>query len=256
VTATATITQARAGYARALGDDALILAQRCAEWVARAPELEEDVALANIGLDLLGQARLLLSHAGELEGRGRTEDDLAYFRDEREFTNLQLCELANGDFAQTIARLLVFSSYASALYRRLSTSTDETLAAIAAKAVKEVAYHRDHARTWLQRLAGGTPESARRMRNGLERVWPYVPELFVDDWLPRGLVETGVAVPPGDLRTEVMDELTQVLAEAGLAPPDVAPVPAGGRRGVHTEAMGYLLAEMQHIARSHPGAQW
>lgn len=256
MTATATTTEVHAGYVRALGDDALILAQRCAEWITRAPELEEDVALANIGLDLLGQARLLLSHAGELEGRCRTEDDLAYFREEREFRNLQLCELPNGDFAQTIARLLVFSSYAGALYRRLGGSTDETLSAIAGKAVKEVAYHRGHARTWSLRLGGGTEESARRMRAGLQRVWPYVPELFDDSWVPAGLVEAGVAVRPSDLRSQVMSEVSRVLAEAGLAVPELAPVPTTGRHGVHTEAMGDLLAEMQVVARAHPGAEW
>jgi len=253
-----------AAYALALGDDALVLAQRCGEWITNAPQLEEDVALANIGLDLLGQARTLLTYAGEvdgqidgqIDGKGRTEDDLAYLRDERSFTNVQLVELVNGDFAATMARLLAFSTYQLALYEELQHSADPTLAAIAGKAVKEVAYHRDHATSWVLRLGDGTELSHERMQAGLARVWPYVGELFDASWVAPGLIEQGVAVDVRALETGWRAYLDDVLAEATLEVPDVAQRPGGGRRGIHTEAMGYLLAEMQHIHRSHPGARW
>jgi ring-1,2-phenylacetyl-CoA epoxidase subunit PaaC len=245
-----------ARFALALGDDALILAHRCGEWISNAPQLEEDVALANIGLDLLGQARTLLTYAGEVEGRGRTEDDLAYLREERAFTNVQLVELPNGDFAVTMARLLAFSTYQLALYERLTASADETLAAVAAKAVKEVAYHRDHATSWVVRLGDGTEVSHERMRAGLERVWPYVEELFDSSCIDPDLLDRGVAMDVAQLRPGWEAYLRSVLAEAGLAWPDVAQRPGGGRHGVHTEAMGYLLAEMQHLHLSHPGARW
>jgi ring-1,2-phenylacetyl-CoA epoxidase subunit PaaC len=244
-------------YALRLGDDALIYAQRLAEWVTHAPELEEDVALANIGLDLLGQARTLLTYAGELEGRGRTEDDLAYLRDEREFGNVVLVEQPNGDFGEAMARLLVFSAYQHPLYERLTASADETIAAIAAKAVKEVAYHRDHARLWVVRLGDGTPESHERMVGGLERVWPYVDELFETDELEQRLAAEAVAVDRSTLRDGWTDFVREVLDEATLDWPD-EPLfrGTGGRSGLHTEPFGYLLAEMQHLVRSHPGAVW
>jgi ring-1,2-phenylacetyl-CoA epoxidase subunit PaaC len=245
-----------ARYALALGDDALILAHRCGEWISNAPQLEEDVALANIGLDLLGQARSLLTYAGEVEGRGRTEDDLAYLREERAFTNVQLVELPNGDFAVTMARLLVFSTYQLTLYEQLRTSSDETFAAVAAKAVKEVAYHRDHATSWVIRLGDGTDVSRARMQAGLGRVWPYVDEFFDTSWIDPELLDRGVAVDAAQLRPGWEAYLRSVLTEATLTWPEVAQRPTGGRRGVHTEAMGYLLAEMQHLHRSHPGARW
>ena len=247
---------ALARYALALGDDALILAHRCGEWIAQAPELEEDVALANIGLDLLGQARLLLTYAGEVEGTGRDEDALAYLRDEREFLNLQLVERPNEDFATTMARLLFFSTYTTSLYDRLSASTDERLAAIAAKARKEVAYHHEHAVSWVVRLGDGTQESHRRMQAGLARMWPYVAEIFDSGWLDAGLLGDRVAVDVATLRPEWDERVSAVLSEATLDLPESRWTASGGRRGVHTEAMGYLLAEMQHVHRSHPGATW
>jgi len=243
-------------YALRLGDDALVLAHRMAEWIASAPELEEDLALANIGLDLLGQGRALLTYAGEVDGTGRTEDDLAYFRDEREFVNCQLVELANGDFAVTMARLLVFASYQYELYDRLQSSRDSTLAAVAAKAVKEVAYHRDHATQWVLRLGDGTTESHRRMQAALDAIWPYVAELFEVDELVHGLAGRGIAVDPGELRDPAMGYLSGVIEQATLTVPDTSVRHTGGRRGIHTEALGYLLAEMQHLARTHPGAPW
>jgi ring-1,2-phenylacetyl-CoA epoxidase subunit PaaC len=224
-----------------LGDDALILAQRTAEWTTRAPELEEDVALANIALDLLGQARMLLTYAGELEGAGRDEDALAYRRDEPEFRNVLLVELDNGDFAHTMARLLIFSSYQVRLYERLATSPDSTIAAIAGKAVKEVVYHQDHAVQWTLRLGDGTEESHRRMQAGLDAMWPYAYELFEPD---------GVGF---DEWSSTVDD---VIARATLERPTTDWRPTGGRRGIHTEAMGPLLAEMQVLHRAHPGARW
>jgi ring-1,2-phenylacetyl-CoA epoxidase subunit PaaC len=235
-------------YALALGDDALVLAQRLGEWVARAPELEEDVALANIALDLLGQARTLLAYAGELEGAGRDEDALAYWRDDRDFRNALLVELPTGDFAQTMARQLVFAAYQYELYDRLRAGTDATLAAVAGKAVKEVHYHRDHATQWVLRLGDGTDESRRRMVAGLDTVWPYADELFEPF--------DGADVDPASLREPWAAYVGAVLAEAGLEPPADAAPRSGGRRGLHTEHLGYLLAEMQHLHRSHPGVTW
>jgi ring-1,2-phenylacetyl-CoA epoxidase subunit PaaC len=244
------------GYALALADDALIASHRLAEWVARAPQLEEDVALGNIALDLLGQARLLLQYAGSLSDPPVSEDDLAHFRDERAFRNVSLVERANGDFAVTMARLLVLAAYQHELYARLAHSTDETLAAVAAKAVKEVDYHRDHARQWVLRLGDGTAESHARMQAALDAEWPWAAELFDASWLAPELVADGVAIDPAELEAPVLDWVRAVVREATLTEPAVAPAVSTGRDGRHTEALGYLLAEMQHLARSHPGATW
>ena len=243
-----------AAYALALGDDALILAQRLGEWVAHAPQLEVDVALANIALDLLGQARVLLSYAGEVEGAGRDEDDLAYLRDDRDFRNVQLVEIPDGDFAATMARQLVFSAYSCELYTALLGSADETVAGLAAKAVKEVAYHRDHATQWVLRLGDGTELSRARMQAGLDQVWPYVEELFEADGATGRLRD--VAVDPASLRPAWQGYVTPVLDEAMLRQPEPRWRSRGGRGGLHTEYLGHLLAEMQHLHRSHPGASW
>jgi ring-1,2-phenylacetyl-CoA epoxidase subunit PaaC len=243
-------------YTLSLADDALVYAQRMGEWIAAAPQLEEDVALANIALDLLGQARALLTYAAELEGAGRDEDALAYLRDERDFRNAQIFELPIGDFGFTIGRMLVTSSYQYSLYTLLQDSADPTLAAVAAKAVKEVDYHRDHATQWTLRLGDGTDESHRRMQQGLVEVWPYVGEIFESNESVRGLGGHGIAVDPADLREPVMAYIQTVLDEATLTRPDTKVTHTGGRRGIHTEHMGYLLAEMQYLARSHPGAVW
>lgn len=246
-----------ATYALRLGDDALVLAQRLGGWIAAAPQLEEDVALGNIALDLLGQARALLAYAGAVEGAGRGEDDLAFLRDERDFLNLTIVERPNEDFGVTIARQLLFSTWQLALHQRLTGSADGTLAGVAGKAVKEVAYHRDHATQWVLRLGDGTEESHRRMQAGLERMWPYVAEMFAGDDLERSLAADGIAVDPSTLRDEWDGHVDAVLREATLQrPEDGWTPPPGGRRGVHTEALGYLLAEMQHLHRSHPGATW
>jgi ring-1,2-phenylacetyl-CoA epoxidase subunit PaaC len=272
-----------ARYSLMLGDDALIMSHRLQEWLSRAPELEEDTALANIGLDLLGQARLLLSRAGAADGSGRTEDDLAFGRTEREFRNVRLAEVADADFAGLVARLLVFSTWRLALLAALRESADPVLAAIAAQGVREITYHRDYAAQWVIRLGDGTDYSRERMVAGLASVAPLVPELFatsaVEQRLPR------VAVDPAGLRAEFDAVLAVVLAEATLSlatqnegtlnegtlnedgpgeqqegwpgVPGLAGVSGqAGRDGVHTEAMGYLVAELQSVARSLPGATW
>lgn len=241
-----------AEYALRLGDDALILAQRLGHWISRGPELEEDVALGNIALDQLGHARSFLSYAGG--AWDKSEDDLAYFRREPEFRSAHLFEQPNGDFAVTIARQFVVSYYQFELYRRLTESTDATLAAIAAKAVKEVDYHRDHSAQWVLRLAQGTEESRRRMIHGLNVIWPYVGELFQDDELTGRLA--GAAVQPSSLRADFDRLIGEVLAEADLDVPQVPFAPGGGRRGKHSEHLGYVLAEMQVLAREYPGASW
>ena len=240
-------------YTLRLGDDALISAQRTAEWIAAAPQLEEDVALGNIGLDQLGQARSLLQYAGDLEGAGRSEDDLAYFRDERDFLNLQLCELPTGDFAHAMARLLYFATYQHLLYDELQTSADETLSGVAGKAVKEVAYHVDHATQWVLRLGDGTDESHSRMQAALEAVWPYTAEMFESDDLVRRLA---TAVDPSTLQDEWTRRVMAVIDESTCSRPEASYQHSGGRQGRHTEHLGYLLAELQHVARSHPGATW
>ena len=243
-------------YTLAIADDALISAQRMGWWISRAPQLEEDVALANIGLDQLGQARSLLGHAGEVEGASRDEDDLAYFRDEREFRNVHLVERDQSDFGVAMARLLLFAGWQAELYAALQGSSDAALAGVAGKAVKEVAYHLDHATHWVLRLGDGTEESHARMQVALDDEWRYLAELFDGSWVAPELVEQGVAVDPALLRDPVLARILPVLEEATLDVPDVAPALGGGRRGRHTEQLGYLLAEMQHLTRSHPGATW
>ncbi|SDM71823.1 1,2-phenylacetyl-CoA epoxidase subunit PaaC [Allokutzneria albata] len=252
-----------AAYAVMLGDDALVLAQRTSEWCSRAPELEEDVALANIALDLLGQARLLLTRAGEAGERPSEapshvpdEDALAYFRTADQFRNVRMVELANGDFADTIARLLLFSCQRLALFTRLSASADPVLAAVAAKGAKELAYHRDHAARWVVRLGDGTEESRGRMIAALDRVWPYLDELFTPHPIELRLAAQGVAVDPAELRTEVDGVLDQVFTAATLTRPASTTASGGGRYGSHTGVLAELLAEMQVLARALPEATW
>ncbi|GAA1117374.1 1,2-phenylacetyl-CoA epoxidase subunit PaaC [Nesterenkonia jeotgali] len=243
---------ATARYALLLGDDSLILAQRLSAWISRAPELEEDVALANISLDLLGHARFLLTYAGT--AWGKSEDDLAYFRGEEEFRSCRLVEQENGDFGKTIARQLIFSFYQHELYSRLVDSTDATLAAIAEKALKEVDYHQDHAAQWILRLGLGTEESARRVQDGLDSVWSYVEELFTDVEPMTSLGE--IAVLPSTLREPTLTRLHQVIEQAGLSIPDMSGAHGADRSGRHSEQRGFILAEMQVLARQHPGATW
>ena len=258
MTTTEPVTQdALVDYVLCLADDALISAQLLGQWISRAPELEEDVALANIALDQLGQARLLLAHAGELEGEGRDEDDLAYGRDDRAFRNVWLVERPQTDFAVTMARLLIFSTYQCGLYAALAQSRDDQLAGVGAKAIKEVTYHLDHAANWVIRLGDGTAESHRRMQAALDAEWPFLEELF--KVLParhHPWVEAGTAIDPVALREPAMSRLVRVIDEATLDLPEVVSSVGGGRRGLHTEHLGMVLAPMQHLARSHPGASW
>ncbi len=254
---------ALATYCLRLGDDALVMSHRLGEWVTYAPQIEEDVALANIGLDLLGQARALLTRSGELaagDGTGAgtpaTEDDLAYWRDERAFTNVHLVEQPRGDFADVMVRLLWFAAYQHALYAALTDHPDPVLGGVAAKAVKEVAYHLDHATQWVLRLGDGTAESHRRAQAAVAAVAPYVDELFTDDDLVTGLADSGLAVLPSSLRAGVETLVTAVLRQATLDPVTPTWHARGGRAGVHSESMGPMLAVMQHLARSHPGASW
>ena len=241
-----------ARYALALGDDALMLGQRLAHWISRAPELEEDIALGNIALDLIGHARFFLTYAGT--AWGKTEDDLAYFRDEEEFRSARLTEQENGDFGQTIARQLIFSYYQYELYSELVNSQDPTLAAIAAKALKEVAYHQDHATAWTLRLGIGTEESNRRMQEGLYYMWPYIDELFYD--FEDAAALPGVAVLPSTLRENFEKRLHAIIEEAQLKVPDVPQARGGDRSGQFSEARGHILTELQVLARAHPGATW
>jgi ring-1,2-phenylacetyl-CoA epoxidase subunit PaaC len=247
-----------ATYCLMLGDDALIFSHRLQQWMTRLPELEEETALANIALDLLGQARMLLARAGRAEGAGRGEDQLAFFRDENEFRNVRLAEAVDADFAELTGRLLIFSAWRLALFGQLTGSADPVLAAIAAKGVKELSYHREYAAGWVIRLGDGTALSHAKMQAALEALWPGVGELFRADTVIASLPE--VAVDPATLRGEFDEVLRTVLAAAGLDRPDRAPVAtvAGktGRDGVHTEAFGYLLAELQSVARAHPDATW
>ncbi|WP_231635164.1 1,2-phenylacetyl-CoA epoxidase subunit PaaC [Luteipulveratus halotolerans] len=246
-----------AAYCLHLGDDALIYAQRLGEWISRAPQIEEDMALGNIGLDLLGQARALLTRAGELDGTGRSEDDLAYFRDERDFRSVHLVEQPRGDFGFEMARLLWFATYQCELYAALVDSRDPVVSAVAAKAVKESAYHRDHAEQWVLRLGDGTDESHVRMQDSLQAVLPYLAELFDDDEVSVAAASAGVGALPSALHDAVVERVGDVVVRATLTlPHEVTWRSRGGRIGVHDQSMGHLLAEMQHIARSHPGASW
>jgi ring-1,2-phenylacetyl-CoA epoxidase subunit PaaC len=261
---------ALAAYCLMLGDDALVLAQRLAEWSTHAPELEEEVALANIGLDLVGQARLLLARAAAADssvvpslpdGSPVPDDDrLAFFRDQFGYRNVRLVEQPNGDFAASIARLVVFSTWRLALLEALCGSVDPVLAAVAAKGVKEVRYHRDYAARWFVTLAQGTPLSRERMRSGLTTIWPYVEELAVVHPIERSLVSAGVAADPSAAWESAAQQLGAVLAAADLAEPTVGASGTvggrGGRDGRHSEALGPLLDEMQSIARAHPMGRW
>lgn len=241
-----------ARYALTLADDSLILAQRLGWWVSRAPEMEEDIALTNIALDLVGHARFLYTYAGT--AWDKTEDDLAYFRDEEEFRSTRLVEQPNGDFAHTIARQLFYSYYAYGLYGALKDSQDQTLANIAAKAIMELQYHVDHASQWLLRLGLGTDESHARMQAGLDAMWPYVDELFEDLEVHTSL--PGVAVLPSSLRADFDAAVTHIIERADLQVPTTKQAMSGHRTGQFSEYRGYILAEMQVLARRHPGATW
>jgi ring-1,2-phenylacetyl-CoA epoxidase subunit PaaC len=254
-------------YCLMLGDDALVLAQRLTQWITASPELEEEVAVANVALDLLGQARLLLARAGSVGVLGRSrslatesipdEDALAYFRDADEFRCTALVTAPNGDFAQTMVRLLVASTVRLAVFARLRESRDPVLAAIAAKGVNELTYHRDHAARWLLRLGDGTDESHRRAQAGVDAVWPLLDDVLSPTDVERRLAEAGIAVDPSSVREEVHGVLTEVLERATLTAPGwPVDAPPRGRLGNHGPELAELLAELQGLARQHPAATW
>jgi ring-1,2-phenylacetyl-CoA epoxidase subunit PaaC len=243
-------------YVLRLADTNLVLAQRLGEWVGHAPALEEDLGLANVSLDLLGQARLLLAHAGQLEGRGRDEDALAFLREESEFYNLTLVEQPNGDFGDTIVRQFLFDAWQLGMYEALRGSTDATLAAVAAKGRGEAAYHLRYSAGWLVRLGDGTPESHARVADSLARLWPLTRELFDDDDVDRAAAEAGIGVLPSTLEPAFAARVDRTLGDATLARPAVAWFNWYGKQGRHSEHLGYLLAEMQSLHRAHPGATW
>ena len=243
-------------YLLRIGDTCLILGQRIAEWCGHAPVLEEDIAMSNMALDLIGQARAVLTLAGQREGRGHDEDQLAFLRDERDYRNLTLVELPRGDFAFTVVRNAMVATLMKLLWQRLCDSSDTELAGIAGKAVKEAKYHQQHAADWVVRLGDGTDESRRRTENALRELWLYVPELFESDAVDDAAQAAGLGPRWADLREPWLAEMGTILGEATLAVPQDAAFRSTGKRGVHTEHMGYILAEMQHLQRAFPGGVW
>jgi ring-1,2-phenylacetyl-CoA epoxidase subunit PaaC len=248
--------QALFAYIIALADDALILGHRLSEWSGQAPMLEEDIALSNLALDLIGQARLFYAYAGEVEGKGRDEDALAYLRDEHAYRNALLVEQPNGDFAATMVRQLLFAAFMHPYYEALQRSTDARLAEIAAKAVKEMAYHVRHAAEWVIRLGDGTEQSHKRAAAALDDLWMYTGEMFEVDRAERALAASGIAADRGALEPAWDATIDRVLAEATLDRPRDGWMQTGGRAGQHSEHLGHLLAEMQVLHRAHPGATW
>jgi len=248
--------QSRFTYVMRLADASLILAQRLGELVGHAPALEEDLGLANVGLDLLGQARMLLAYAGEIEGKGRDEDALAFLREHRDFLNPILVEQPNGDFGQTIARQFLIDAWRFELYERLAQSSDARLAEIAGKALKETRYHLRYSSNWLVRLGDGTQESHERVQRALDQLWPYTMELFDADEIEDEMTRAGIAPETSALRAGWNAHVDAVLAEAKLQRPADKPYLWYGKRGDHSEHLGRLLAEMQYLQRTYPGATW
>jgi ring-1,2-phenylacetyl-CoA epoxidase subunit PaaC len=243
-------------YTLRLADNALILGHRLSEWCGHAPVLEEDLALANMALDLIGQARSLYTYADEIEGKGRDEDALAYRRDVVDFRNVLLVERPNGDFATTIVRQLLYAAFAHPYFEALMRSKDDTLAAIAAKAVKEMAYHLRHASEWTIRLGDGTDESHARVQEALDELWPFAGELFEVDEIERALIEAGIAADPVALRLVWERTIDEVRREATLTQPRTSWMQTGGRTGKHSEHLGHILAELQFLQRAYPDARW
>jgi ring-1,2-phenylacetyl-CoA epoxidase subunit PaaC len=248
--------QAKLRYVLRLADASLVLAQRLGEWIGHAPALEEDLGLANTALDLLGQARLLLSYAGELEGQGRDEDALAFLREEREFLNPTLVEQPNGDFAHTIVRQFLFDAWQHELYAGLVSSSDPRLAAVAAKALKETRYHLSYSTGWVVRLGDGTEESRARMQRALDTLWPYTNELTDADTIDREMIAAGIAPAAEGLAAAWSARVDAVLAEATLARPAATSFRWYGKQGRHSEHLGHLLADMQYLPRTFPGSTW
>jgi ring-1,2-phenylacetyl-CoA epoxidase subunit PaaC len=250
------MSAAKLEFVLRLGDNALVLAQRLSEWCGKGPVLEEDLATTNTALDLLGQARLWLTYAGELEGRGRDEDALAYRRDAHAFRNALLVEQPNGHYGDTIARQFYFDAFHLTLLRALASSSDARVADIAAKSAKEAAYHLERSTDWVIRLGDGTEESHRRMQRSVDDLWMYTGELFDADAVDREMAAAGVAPDLASLREPWLATIREVFAEATLAVPGETYMQRGGKQGVHTEKLGYLLAEMQYLQRSYPDARW
>lgn len=247
---------ARFEYLLRLGDDALMLGQQLGLWTGHGPVLEEDIALTNIGLDQIGQARAWLTLAGRAEGQGRDEDALAFHRNAEDFRCAQLCQRPNGHFGDTITRQFLFDAYAIQLHAALMHSSDADIAAIAHKSAKESAYHFKHSRVWMVRLGDGTEESQAKVQESLDALLPYVGDLFVSDSVTQSAATEGWGVDPATLREGWDREIESMLAESGLRRPDPVPEQVGGREGRHTEQLSYLLAEMQVLPRTHPDAQW
>jgi len=243
-------------YVLRIADTALVLGHRLSEWSGRGPTLEEDIALSNIALDLIGQARAFYEHAAAIEGRGRDEDALAFLRDAGEFLNVHLVERENGDFAFTMARQLAYSAFAEPFFAALKASKDVESAGIAARAEQECAYHLRHASEWVIRLGDGTAESHRRMQDGIDEVWMYTGELFEVDAVDGAMIAAGIGVDPVPLRPVWNATVDEVLAEATLTRPPDRWMSTGGRRGRHTEHLGPMLAQMQVLQRTYPGARW
>jgi ring-1,2-phenylacetyl-CoA epoxidase subunit PaaC len=243
-------------YTLRRADDALVLGHRLSEWCGHAPILEEDMALANMGLDLLGQARELYSYAAKVEGRDNDEDKLAYLRDVRQYRNLLLLEQPNDDFARTMVRQLFYSAFADLYWRAMMKSSDQTLAAIAAKSEKESAYHLRHSSEWIIRLGDGTEESHARAQAAVDHLWAFTGEMFAVDESEQALIHKGVAIDPATLRPLWLKTISDVLAEATLALPSSEWMQQGGRSGRHSEHLGHLLSELQYMQRSFPGLTW
>lgn len=243
-------------YLLRIADSCLILGQRLGEWCGHGPILEEDLALANMALDLIGQARALLTHAAHLDGQGHDEDQLAFLREERQYLNPVLMELPRGDFAFTQVRNFAVATWLQLLWGRLASSSDAEVAAIAAKAVKESRYHQQHAADWVVRLGDGTDESAARMREALAQLWPLFNELFDADAVDAAAVAQGLGPAWSELRSDWQAQMDEVLDDATLAHPKPSAYVSAGRRGVHSEHMGHLLAEMQYLQRAYPGGKW
>lgn len=243
-------------YLLRIGDTCMIHGQRIAEWCGHAPVLEEDIALSNMALDLVGQARAVLTHAGTVEGRGHDEDQLAFLRDERDYRNVTLVELPRGDFAFTVLRNTIMATFFRLLWERLGSSVDAELSGIAGKAVKEARYHQQHAADWVVRLGHGTGESHRRAAAALDQLWPYTAELFDADGVDNDAHASGLGPRWNDLRAAWTAEMANILAQAALSIPKASAFRSTGKRGVHSEHMGFVLAEMQHLQRAFPGGVW
>ena len=243
-------------YCVALGDDSLILGHRLSEWCRNGPFLEEDLALTNVALDFIGRARMFYSHASELDEKNRSEDDFAYLRDVREYRNFLINELPNGDFAFTMARQLMVDTYDMGFFEQLQHSSEPVLAAIAAKAIKECRYHLRRSQDWVIRLGDGTEESHERIQNAFDQLWGYATEMFEMPEEERKLVTAGIAVDRTKLKDNWLASISKILGQATLKQPEDRWSIGGGRDGIHSEHLGFLLAEMQYMQRSYPGQQW